>query len=277
MVWVAFCSSSYSSDIVSGTTNNAAANGLNWNMSSILPSETGLIINGMIYRYTAEKIIEDDMKVHIRNEDTLSNGYIFSNTDDWSGGPGGTINKVLPIDRISGTRFGDGEIAIEGKGEVKNPTVIYSYQFDPCAVVLSDPSCPGYAEALAALLAEQALLNKQVEPDNPYDNEEVQEVLNSETEIKDETDKSAEEENEEEDRLNTNNEILEQYAGQAGLLDAYSIQEQALNDYYVADIPGGIYNETVEFEPNQLSDNRRALRNFASDTLHRRIVRSQYE
>ena len=277
MVWVAFCSYSYSSDIVSGTTNNAAANGLNWSMGSILPSETGLIINGMIYRYTAEKIIEDDMKVHIRNEDTLSNGYIFSNTDDWSGGPGGTINKVLPIDRISGTRFGDGEIAIEGKGEVNNPTVIYSYQFDPCAVVLSDPSCPGYAEALAALLAEQALLNKQVEPDNPYDNEEVQEVLNSETEIKDETDKSAEEENEEEDRLNTNNEILEQYAGQAGLLDAYSIQEQALNDYYVADIPGGIYNETVEFEPNQLSDNRRALRNFASDTLHRRIVRSQYE
>jgi len=41
-------------------------------MSSILPSETGLIVNGMIYRYTTEKVIEDDMKVHIRNEDTLS-------------------------------------------------------------------------------------------------------------------------------------------------------------------------------------------------------------
>ena len=155
--------------------------------------------------------------------------------------------------------------------------MIYSYQFDPCAVVLSDPSCPGYAEALAALLAEQALLNKQVEPDNPYDNDEVQEVLNSETKLTEERNESVKEENEEENRLNTNNEILEQYAGQAGLLDAYSIQEQALNDYYTTDIPGGIYNETVEFEPNELADNRRALRNFASDTLHRRIVRSQYE
>ena len=277
MVWVAFCSYSYSSDIVSGTTNNAAANGLNWSMGSILPSETGLIINGMIYRYTANKEIADDMKVHIRNEDTLSNGYIFSNTDDWSGGPGGTINKVVPIDRIAGNRFGDGEIAIDGNGSVTDPTVVYSYQFDPCAVVLSDPSCPGYAEALAALLAEQALLNKQVEPDNPYDNDEVQEVLNSETKLTEERNESVKEENEEENRLNTNNEILEQYAGQAGLLDAYSIQEQALNDYYTTDIPGGIYNETVEFEPNELADNRRALRNFASDTLHRRIVRSQYE
>jgi len=274
---VAFCSYSYSSDIVSGTTNNAAANGLNWSMGSILPSETGLIINGMIYRYTANKEIADDMKVHIRNEDTLSNGYIFSNTDDWSGGPGGTINKVVPIDRIAGNRFGDGEIAIDGNGSVTDPTVVYSYQFDPCAVVLSDPSCPGYAEALAALLAEQALLNKQVEPDNPYDNDEVQEVLNSETKLTEERNESVKEENEEENRLNTNNEILEQYAGQAGLLDAYSIQEQALNDYYTTDIPGGIYNETVEFEPNELADNRRALRNFASDTLHRRIVRSQYE
>jgi len=246
-------------------------------MGSILPSETGLIINGMIYRYTANKEIADDMKVHIRNEDTLSNGYIFSNTDDWSGGPGGTINKVVPIDRIAGNRFGDGEIAIDGNGSVTDPTVVYSYQFDPCAVVLSDPSCPGYAEALAALLAEQALLNKQVEPDNPYDNDEVQEVLNSETKLTEERNESVKEENEEENRLNTNNEILEQYAGQAGLLDAYSIQEQALNDYYTTDIPGGIYNETVEFEPNELADNRRALRNFASDTLHRRIVRSQYE
>lgn len=276
---MAFCSYSYSSDIVSGTTNNAAANGLNWSMSSILPSETGLIINGMIYRYTAEKIIEDDMKVHIRNEDTLSNGYIFSNTDDWSGGPGGTINKVVPIDRIAGNRFGDGEIAIDGTGSVTDPTVVYSYQFDPCAVVLSDPSCPGYAEALAALLAEQALLNNQIEVDDPYNNDEIQKVLNSETKLTEERVESVEEneENEEENRLDTNSEMLEQYAGQAGLLEAYSVQEQALNDYYTANIPGGIYNETVEFEPNQLADNSRALRNFASDTLHRRIVRSQYE
>lgn len=278
MVWVAFCSSSYSNSIVSGTTNNAAANGLNWNMSSILPSETGLIVNGMIYRYTTEKVTEDDMKVHIRNEDTLSNGYIFSNTDDWSGGPGGTINKVVPIDRISGTRFGDGEIAIEGNGSVKDPTVIYSYQFDPCAVVLSDPSCPGYAEALAALLAEQALLNPtEMEIENPYDNKEVQNILDSEIEIKEEFETTENTESEEENSLDTNSKMLDKYAGQMDLMEAYSIQEQGLNQYYIVNIPGGIYEETIKLESNQLADNNRALRNFASDTLHRRIVRSQYE
>ena len=222
-VWVAFCSSSYSSDIISGTTNNAAANGLNWSMTSILPSETGLVVNGMIYRYTANKVVEDDMQVHIRNEDTLSNDYIFSNTDDWSNGPGGTITKVVPIDRISGTRFGDGEIAIDGKGSVTDPTVIYSYQFDPCAVVLSDPSCPGYAEALAALLAEQALLNPtETEIENPYDNEEVQNILDNEIEIKEEFETTKNAESEEENSLDTNSEMLDKYAGQLDLMEGLS-------------------------------------------------------
>jgi hypothetical protein len=278
VVWVAFCSSSYSNGIVSGTTNNAAANGLNWSMSGVLPGETGLIVNGMIYRYTTEKVTEDDMKVHIRNEDTLSNEYIFSNTDDWSGGPGGTINKVVPVDRISGTRFGDGEIAIEGDGNVKNPIVTYSYQFDPCAVVLSDPSCPGYAEALAALLAEQALLNPtEMEIENPYDNKEIQNVLDNEVEIEEEFETTENAESKEENSLDTNSAMLDKYAGQLDLMEAYSVQEQGLNQYYIVNIPGGIYEETIKLEPNQLADNNRALRNFASDTLHRRIVRSQYE
>jgi len=60
-------------------------------------------------------------------------------------------------------------------------------------------------------------------------------------------------------------------------MEAYSIQEQGLNQYYIVNIPGGIYDETIKLESNQLADNNRALRNFASDTLHRRIVRSQYE
>jgi hypothetical protein len=71
--------------------------------------------------------------------------------------------------------------------------------------------------------------------------------------------------------------MIDKYAGQLDLMEAYSVQEQGLNQYYIVNIPGGIYEETIKLEPNKLADNNRALRNFSSDTLHRRIVRSQYE
>ena len=62
-------------------------------MGNILPSGSGLDINGLIYRYKTVKNTEDDMKVHIGNKNADGAGYIFRETDDWSGVPSNTILK----------------------------------------------------------------------------------------------------------------------------------------------------------------------------------------
>lgn len=69
-------------------------------MTNVLPQQLGLTVNSVIYRYTTEKNTEDDMLVHVQNENLLGNGYIFRSTDDWSGLPGNTINKTVPVGAI---------------------------------------------------------------------------------------------------------------------------------------------------------------------------------
>ena len=67
-------------------------------MQNILPQQAGLTVGNVIYRYTAVKNIEDDMLVHVQNEDALGDGYIFRETDDWSGLEGNKIYKIIPTD-----------------------------------------------------------------------------------------------------------------------------------------------------------------------------------
>ena len=54
-------------------------------MQNILPQQAGLTVGNVIYKYTAVKNEQDDMLVHVQNEDALGDGYIFRETDDWSG------------------------------------------------------------------------------------------------------------------------------------------------------------------------------------------------
>ena len=96
MVLLAY--SSYScSEIVYGQGRTEA---YNWVMQNILPQQAGLTVGNVIYRYTAVKNAEDDMLVHVQNEDALGNGYIFRETDDWSGLEGNKIYKVVPTGGI---------------------------------------------------------------------------------------------------------------------------------------------------------------------------------
>ena len=62
-------------------------------MGSVLPDASGIDINGLFYRYTTVKNPEDDMKVHVGNLNANGDGYIFRETDDWSGVPSNTIVK----------------------------------------------------------------------------------------------------------------------------------------------------------------------------------------
>ena len=81
MVLLAYCSYSCSEIIYSESKVDA----YNWVMQNVLPQQAGLTVGSVIYRYTAVKNIEDDMLVHVQNEDALGSGYIFRETDDWSG------------------------------------------------------------------------------------------------------------------------------------------------------------------------------------------------
>ena len=74
----------YSEDTVYGQGN---AFGLNWVMTQVLPQQAGLTVNGVIYSYETVKETEDAMLVHVQNENALGEGYIFRETDDWSGLP----------------------------------------------------------------------------------------------------------------------------------------------------------------------------------------------
>src|SRR5210317_1007511 len=105
------CSSYSYSEEIFGTGN---ASGLTWTMENVLPAQSGLTVNSVFYRYTTVKNPLDDMIVHVQNEDALGSGYIFRSSDDWSGLPGNTINKLIGVESIPRERWGNGSIEVEG-------------------------------------------------------------------------------------------------------------------------------------------------------------------
>lgn len=277
-------SSSYCFSEVRGTTNNAAANGLQWDMTDVLPPQAGLQVGGVIYRYTVEKDPNGDLQVHIQNENAIDGGYVFRETDDWSQLPGSTINKVVPLNNIPREYFGNGSIELDGEGQIVDPNVRYAYNFDPCYVILTNPECPGYAQALYDWLKEQGLLDNQLNPDDPFYDEWVQMMLERETDVdedEEETTERTEEDEGEEDpieALNANVDIEGFVDGerQSAMIDALSSVPN-FESYVTVTIPGGVYEETIKLEDAELPDNPRALNSLARDELHRQMVRSQYD
>jgi len=247
-------------------TNNAAVNGLSWSMGTVLPDSSApyasVDINGLTYQYTMEKDPTADAKVHVRNEDPINGGYVFEETDDWSGRHGTTIRKYFRFPWSSSMYWGDGEFALEGEGEVKDPIMLYNYRLDideqmmKCMNPLADPSCPGFAEALAAYLENL----EDPSADDPFYDEWVQANLSLNEEPEQE---EVEVQEEPED------EGIEDLNGDVTL--------EILQFYYAFDIEGGEYKDTVVLQDNVITDNRRALRNLASDANHRKMVRSQYD
>ena len=275
-------SSCYSEEnITLGTTNNAAQDGLTWNMDDVLPPQAGLTIGGVIYKYTTEKDTDSDMTVSIQNENALEGGYIFKETDDWSGLPGNTINKLIPIPQIPREYFGQGEIAIEGEGKVVDPTVRYAYRFDECYVVLLNPDCPGYEQALYDYLLENGYLDgKNMNPDDPYYDEWVQAQLNQEVDREDGTELANEDDEagEEIEELNGEASIDKMVDGAKQQQIMVELANSPLFvPYEAVNIDGGVYKETIVLKDNSISDNRRALRNLAQSETHNNMVRSQYE
>lgn len=277
------------SDTTYASTNNAAQNGLRWAMTNILPDHTQpfltVEINGLTYRYTMVKDKDADAVVTMSNEDLANPGQnIFENKDDWSQLHGGTIRKFFRIDYSNANRWGEGSLDIEGEGSIENPYVIYNYKqvidetMQKCYLTpLADPMCPGYDDALSDYIS-----NLQApEVDDPFYDEWVQANLADEAEKpKEEEIEEIEEEKEEEsleEQLGGDSiEAMVDTSEQAGIL-AELAQTPKLDQYYATSLQGGVYEETLKLPSISYPDNRRALRNLASDANHNTMVRSQYE
>jgi hypothetical protein len=257
------------SDYEFGHTNNAAVGGSSWGMSDPLfplASIPGLDINGVFYRYTAVKDPNDPYTVSIQNEAANGSGYIFRETDDWSGGSGGTIQKYVPVPYSPLGDWGTGSIEQVGIGSVEDPVVIYNYRVDPDRLQQQElpeiPAVPVY-DALADGYVTAAL-----------------EPTNRELYEDDELNKSDSEEADDgrlEKALAASDNALTIGVGmsQNALLQAMNVATN-MNTYYAANIPGGAYRETVVLKDKNIPDNRRALRSLGQQKLHTEMIEEQY-
>lgn len=248
-------------------------------MANVLPQQTGLIVNGVVYRYTTEKNAEDELVVYVQNENARSEGYIFRERDDWTGLPSNTINKIVPVNNIDISYWGDGSIVTEGFGTVKNPSVIYTYQFDPCYDPQSRPDCPGYKDPFE-------IVGLDVEIVDPLDDDLIQDELDRKATLKDEEQEEIDRENvksekKSDERLDKILGIVNQtlMAAKAQAKHAELMAMAALPASYVAaQIPGGTYEETIVLKDKKLPENRNALRNnLAQQLKHQEMVDLQYE
>ena len=262
---------------VYGITPNAVNPAMEWVMKNVLPQQAGLTVGTVIYQYDTVKQTEDEMIVHVQNEDAQGEGYIFRETDDWSGLPSNTIRKVVPVGAIPIDRWGDGSIQVEGFGLVEDASVVYTFQYDPCFDPQTNPECPGYKPPYVEV----------AEPD-PYDaldEQYVQDELDRKAVMKDEdqedTDRRKVESKKEikenlEKLLGTTN--TTELAQGSNLLHATLTSLRYMPTTYYDTIPGGEYVETTQLKDSDLPDNPSGRRqSFAQDLLHDKIVDLQYD
>lgn len=287
VAWACWPSYSYSESIAPyfGTTGNAAADqAMRWAMGNVLPEPPGVSVNGVFYSYTPDKVTEDDFKVTIGNE-KVGGGTIWSDTEDWSGHPGGIqVRKVIGLPNVPKELWGDGYITTEGTGTVEDATVIYSYQVNPCYDPQFDPNCPGYVAPVPPVVEVTIEIYDATQDENVnLSSEEL--VLIEENEEQLDREKE-EEEKEAEERLRKYRLEKAMAAVDASAMFAENQRIQQMNQamqsavdlaYVSATIPGGNYKETVVLVDNKIDDNKQGLRNgLAQQLLHEEMIQMQY-
>ena len=273
-----FCS--FSNYYTFGYSGNAAFYGNTWQMTTPIlgiTTEEGMDISGVIYNYKAVKEVEDDFTVTIQNED-VDGGYVFQETDDWSGKHGMRIQKLIPMSYTPIEQFGKGSIETTGTGSVEDASVLYIYRFDGCRNPQNNENCPGYVEPMPVIpkieiydaLDDDAVIDATEETDSDlYDKEE-------------EESEQDEKEEEDEDRLE-----LAMAASENALTIANTVSQSALlqtinnatnvKSYYAATVPGGVYRESISLNGGEVVDNRRALQSLAQDNLMNQMIEEQYK
>jgi hypothetical protein len=252
-------------------------------MRNVLPQQAGLAVNGVVYRYTTVKETEDAMVVNVQNENARGTGYIFRETDDWTGLPSNTINKAIPINNIDISYWGDGSINWTGNGSVVDQSVIYTYFYEPCFDPQSNPTCDGYVDPFVAALVEEPEIDTETE----------QEMIQAELDRKTQLEAQEKEEEEQERKAiikrkqQESEERLEVLLGfvNTSLLSQEQIAKHEMlkaTNYlprgYFAGVSGGEYKDTIVLLDSKLPDNNKSLRvGLATELLHQKLVDLQYE
>ena len=250
-------------------------------MTQVLPQQAGLQVNSVIYQYTTVKEQQDAMLVHVQNENARGAGYIFRETDDWSGLSGNTINKTVPVDLIDISYWGPGSIEVDGNGSVVDATVNYGFQYDPCFDPSTNPECPGYVDPFQAQLNEVQVVDPL---DEDYVQNELDRKVNRKAQDDDEKEKQrAKIKKEQSELADERLEIL------LGLVETNTMQELAVIKHdqlralkvlpmrYYEAISGGEYPESMVLKGGTLPDSKKGLRvNMAQELLHVDMINLQY-
>ena len=250
-------------------------------MRNVLPQQAGLAVNGVVYRYTTVKETEDAMVVSVQNENARGTGYIFRETDDWTGLPSNTISKAVPINNIDISYWGDGSIDWTGNGQVIDQSVIYTYYYEPCIDPQSNPSCDGYVDPYSVV--------EDVMVSNKTEEEMIQEELDRKTQL---AAQEAEEEEQERKEIAARKkqreeealEVLLGFVNTSLLADGQEIKHELLKasnylpQIYFAGVKGGTYKDVPMLVDKKLPDNSKSRRAaLASQLLHQEMVDLQYE
>tara|TARA_R100000900_G_scaffold60262_1_gene48604 strand:+ start:330 stop:1157 length:828 start_codon:yes stop_codon:yes gene_type:complete len=271
---------SYSSNYTFGYTGNAAVNGYSWDMTTPVLGVTvqdGLDISGVIYTYTPVKNVVDDFTVTVQSEN-VDGGYIFQDTEDWSGKHPIRIKKVLPLAYTPVSQFGKGSIETTGTGSVEDAIVLYMYRLDACYDPQNDPSCPGYVEPIPKIpdieiydaLEDEFVVQATEDTDSDLYDE------------KEEESKETEKDEEDKERLEiamaaTENALTIANTASQGVLLKVMNTATNINSYYVAQVPGGVYKESISLNGGKIVDNRKALRSLGQDNLMDAMIQEQYK
>ena len=241
-----------------------------------ISTEEGMDISGVIYNYTAVKDQADDFTVTVQNED-VDGGYIYQDTEDWSGKYGMKIQKVIPIAYTPIEQFGKGSIATTGTGSIENASVLYMYRWDGCRNPQNNENCPGYVPPMPVIPVIE--IYDALEDENVQDATEKTDGVGTD---KDEDTRETEEEDEEKERLEialaaTENALtIANTASQALLLQRIN-NATNVSSYYVTKIEGGTYRESIALQDNEIVDNRKALRSLGQDNLMNKMIEEQYK
>ena len=287
VVLVLLAGYSYSNSLAPyyGFSNNAYRYANPWNMGEILPDPSGLSINNVFYTYTPIKETASDFEVDIGNWNADKSGYVWKETDNWDGAPGGiAIIKNIPLPYIHRSQWGDGFLTTTGNGTVEDATVIYSYKVDPCYNPQFDPNCPGFVPPKVEEI-DISFLYDTVAEEEESEAVDTKEVYDEKEEkSKEELDEEeAKEEEKRKERLEkamsaTDNSQLFAESFAQGLMLQQMNNTVNVTTYLNKVIEGGSYKETVQLDGGNLPDNKNGRRmNFTTQKLHNDMVSMQYK
>jgi hypothetical protein len=249
-------------------------------MVNIMPDVIGLDVTGVYYRYTIGKDPAADALVHVQNENALGSGYIFRETDDWSGLAGNTITKAVPVGNIPLQYWGIGSIEVEGEGTISDASVIYAYRVDQCANPQSSPSCDGYEPPTVPVTVEEQASYDALE-DDAYriaTQKTEQEYKDEEAAKEDQSDDKERKARLERGLAASKNALaLVNGISQDAILGAMGYTSE-MSAYYAATLDGGSYADAPMLVDGKLPENRRGLRNgLAQQVLHEQMIDLQYQ